>query len=143
MQASKEGSTQCCCEGEHRIPQSYDHTSKFFAEFSTAVLCHMFSACIQVLIGTGCLTFTAFTLEYGGPFDCRPVRFIIAGCGCLVFVVILCVVLWCRTRNQRIRRLNEAKQRYPFIRSVYPNQVNLIGSIVWRFHSAGIEQTWI
>ena len=80
----------------------------------------------QVIIGTGCLIFLPFALEYGGLFDCPLVLYsTIAGAAAILLIII--VVVACVVRKQRIKEKkkkeetsNQPENLQLPIRSVYP-----------------------
>ena len=43
----------------------------------------------QVVVGNGCLNYTAYTLKYGGPFDCEPVPYVTGGCLAAALLVVV------------------------------------------------------
>ena len=96
-----------------------------------SVVSFMFN--LQVIIGTGCFTCYAFTLDYGGPFDCKPVPSFTAAS--LFIVLLLAVVITVFYKHRRRHLLNDRSkkrdsgpfhithpipQRGPPIRSWYP-----------------------
>ncbi len=57
----------------------------------------------QVIVGTGCLTHSAYALDYGGVFDCQAA--LIATIVCVVAVLfILVIVIACVVRRRRQQR---------------------------------------
>ena len=57
---------------------------------------------LQVVVGK-CLTYIAFTLEYGGPFQCKPVIYITAGCGVAVIILVFGIIIFCKYKANKGR----------------------------------------
>ena len=62
-------------------------------------------------MGTGCFTHFALTLDYGGPFDCKPVPYITAAS--LFIVLLLAVVITIFYKHRRRILKNRSTKRNP------------------------------